>query len=75
MAGGYKYFEAVEKNAALLGILTFVAVTFGGLAEITPLFMQAHAVARRRASSPTTRCDSQARTSTCAKAATSATRR
>jgi len=44
MAGGYKYFEAVEKNAALLGILTFVAVTFGGLAEITPLFMQAHAV-------------------------------
>jgi len=44
MAGGYRYFEAVEKNAALLGILTFVAVTFGGLAEITPLFMQAHAV-------------------------------
>ena len=44
MAGGYKYFEAVEKNAALLGILTFVAVTFGGLAEITPLFMAAHTV-------------------------------
>jgi cytochrome c oxidase cbb3-type subunit 2 len=44
MAGGYKYFEAIEKNAALLGILTLIMVSLGGLAEITPLFIQAHTV-------------------------------
>ena len=45
MARGYKYFEAIEKNAALLGILIVVLVSFGGLAEIMPLFIEAHAVA------------------------------
>ncbi|RDI97372.1 cytochrome-c oxidase, cbb3-type subunit II [Dyella solisilvae] len=40
----YKQFEAIEKHAALLGILTAVMVSLGGLAEITPLFMEAHAV-------------------------------
>jgi cytochrome c oxidase cbb3-type subunit II len=45
MRGGYKYFEAIEKNAALLGILIVVMVSLGGLAELTPLFLQAHAVA------------------------------
>src|SRR5262245_22366404 len=44
MAGGYKYFEAVEKNAGLLGILILVMVSLGGLSEITPLFIQAQAV-------------------------------
>ena len=44
MAGGYKYFEAIEKNAALLGILTLVMVSLGGLSEITPLFVEAHKV-------------------------------
>ena len=44
MAGGYKYFEAVEKNAALLATLTLVMVSLGGLSEIIPLFIQAHAV-------------------------------
>jgi cytochrome c oxidase cbb3-type subunit 2 len=44
MVRGYKYFEAIEKNAGLLGILTLVMVSIGGLAEITPLFMEAHAV-------------------------------
>ena len=44
LTGGYKYFEAIEKNAALLGILIVVMVSMGGLAEITPLFIQAHAV-------------------------------
>jgi len=44
MAGGYKYFEAIEKNAALLGILTLVMVSLGGLSEITPLFVEAHSV-------------------------------
>ncbi|MCK9540013.1 cytochrome-c oxidase, cbb3-type subunit II [Dokdonella sp.] len=41
---GYKYFEAIEKNAGLLGILTLIMVSIGGLAEITPIFMEAHAV-------------------------------
>jgi len=45
MAGGYKYFEAIEKNAVLLAILTVLMVSLGGLAEITPLFIQAHSVA------------------------------
>ena len=45
MAGGYRYFEAIEKNAGLLGILIVVMVSLGGLAELTPLFIQAHAVA------------------------------
>ena len=44
MAGGYKYFEAIEKNAGLLGILVAIMVSIGGLAEITPLFMRAHEV-------------------------------
>jgi cytochrome c oxidase cbb3-type subunit 2 len=44
MAGGYKYFEAVEKNAALLATLTVVMVSLGGLSEIIPLFIQANAV-------------------------------
>ena len=44
MRRGYKYFEAIEKHAVLLGILTAVMVSLGGLAEITPIFMAAHAV-------------------------------
>jgi cytochrome c oxidase cbb3-type subunit 2 len=44
MTGGYKYFEAIEKNAALLGLLTLVMVSLGGLSEITPLFVEAHAL-------------------------------
>jgi cytochrome c oxidase cbb3-type subunit 2 len=45
MARGYRYFEAIEKNAALLGVLTLVMVSLGGLSEITPLFVEAHTVA------------------------------
>jgi len=44
MARGYRYFEAIEKNAGLLGFLTLVMVSLGGLAEITPIFVQAHTV-------------------------------
>ena len=44
MAGGYKYFEAIEKRALLLGVFTAIMVSLGGLAEITPIFMAAHAV-------------------------------
>ncbi|AND70264.1 peptidase S41 [Dyella thiooxydans] len=40
----YKHFEAIEKHAGLLGILIAIMVSIGGLAEITPLFMEAHAV-------------------------------
>ena len=45
MARGYQYFEAIEKNAGLLGILILVMASLGGLAELTPLFLRAHAVA------------------------------
>jgi cytochrome c oxidase cbb3-type subunit 2 len=44
MAGGYRYFEAIEKHAGLLGIGIAIMVSLGGLAEITPLFMAAHKV-------------------------------
>jgi len=40
----YRHFEKIEKHAWLLGILTAFMVSLGGLAEITPLFMQAHRV-------------------------------
>ena len=38
----YKHFEAVEKHAGLLGIGIAIMVSLGGLAEITPLFVEAH---------------------------------
>lgn len=44
MAGAYKYFEKIEKNAALLGVGIAIMVSLGGLAEVTPLFMRAAAV-------------------------------
>ena len=44
MFSGYKYFEFIEKHWVLLGVLTVVMVSFGGLAEITPLFIEAHKV-------------------------------
>lgn len=44
LKGGYKYFEAIEKHAGLLGICIAIMVSLGGLAEITPLFMEAQKV-------------------------------
>jgi cytochrome c oxidase cbb3-type subunit 2 len=44
MALRYKHFEAIEKHAGLLGVLIAIMVSLGGLAEITPLLMKAHAV-------------------------------
>jgi len=40
----YKHFEMIEKNVGLLAVLIAIMVSIGGLAEITPLFMQAHSV-------------------------------
>jgi len=40
----YRYFEFIETHAGLLGILIAIAVSFGGLAEIIPLFFQAHVI-------------------------------
>ena len=40
----YRHFEAIEKHAGLLGVLIAIMVSIGGLAEITPLFMEAHSV-------------------------------
>lgn len=42
--GGYKYFEFIEKHAALLAILSAIMLSLGGLAEVTPLFMEAQKV-------------------------------
>lgn len=38
----YRYFEYIEKHAWLLGILMAIMVSLGGLAEITPLMMEAN---------------------------------
>lgn len=40
----YRHFEFFEKHVWALGIATAVMVSLGGLAEITPLFMQAQKV-------------------------------
>ncbi|HET8763656.1 MAG TPA: cytochrome-c oxidase, cbb3-type subunit II [Rhodanobacter sp.] len=40
----YKHFEAIEKHAPLLGVCIAIMVSLGGLAEILPLFIQAHEV-------------------------------
>lgn len=45
MANGYRYIEKIEKHAGLLGICIAFMVSLGGLAEITPLFMRAQAIA------------------------------
>lgn len=44
MSSRYRYLEAIEKHAGLLGIMIAIMVSLGGLAEITPLFMKAHSV-------------------------------
>lgn len=40
----YRHFEFIEKHVWTLGILTAVMVSLGGLAEITPLFIEANKV-------------------------------
>ncbi len=48
----YRHFEFVEKHAWTLGILTAVMVSLGGLAEILPVYFQAHAVKLTTAGKP-----------------------
>ena len=45
MASESRPLEKIEKNAALLGVVIVILVSLGGLAEITPLFVNAHTVA------------------------------
>ncbi len=40
----YRHFEFIEKHVWALGILTAIMVSLGGLAEITPLFLEANKV-------------------------------
>ncbi len=40
----YQHIERIEKHAGLLGIFILVMVSMGGLAEITPLFIEANKV-------------------------------
>ncbi|MFV0476670.1 MAG: cytochrome-c oxidase, cbb3-type subunit II [Parahaliea sp.] len=42
--GAYKYVEYVEKHLGLFSILMAVFLTFGGMAEIVPLFYQASTI-------------------------------
>jgi cytochrome c oxidase cbb3-type subunit II len=44
MALPFGILQAIEKRAALLGVLIGVMVSLGGLAEVTPLFVAAHSV-------------------------------
>jgi cytochrome c oxidase cbb3-type subunit II len=45
MANDSRPLERIEQNAFLLGIVILVLVSLGGLAEITPIFVNAHTVA------------------------------
>jgi cytochrome c oxidase cbb3-type subunit II len=45
MAHDSRPLERIEKNAGLLGVVIVALVSLGGLAEITPLFVNAHTVA------------------------------
>lgn len=38
----YEHFEAIEKHAGKLGVLIAIMVAIGGLAELTPIFVEAH---------------------------------
>ncbi len=40
----YRHFEFIEKHVWALGILTAVMVSLGGLAEVLPLYIEAHRV-------------------------------
>ncbi|HEX6018978.1 MAG TPA: cytochrome-c oxidase, cbb3-type subunit II [Burkholderiaceae bacterium] len=40
----FRHYEFIEKHSWALGILTAIMVSLGGLAEITPLFMEANKV-------------------------------
>ena len=40
----FKHFEFIERHVGMLAILTGVAVSFAGLAEVAPLFIQANSV-------------------------------
>jgi cytochrome c oxidase cbb3-type subunit II len=44
MALRYEHFEGIAKHAGKLGVLIAIMVAIGGLAELTPIFVQAHSV-------------------------------
>ena len=52
MAFSYRWFEKIEKHLGVFGALLAVALTFGGLAEIVPLFYQANTVEPARGVEP-----------------------
>jgi cbb3-type cytochrome oxidase cytochrome c subunit len=67
--------ERIETSNFLMIVLIIVAVAFGGLVEIVPLFFQRSTTQPAEGSSPTRHCSSPVATSTCARVATTATRR
>jgi cytochrome c oxidase cbb3-type subunit 2 len=40
----YEHFEAIEKHVGKLAVLIAIMVAIGGLAELTPIFVEAHSV-------------------------------
>jgi cytochrome c oxidase cbb3-type subunit 2 len=48
----YRHFEFIEKHAWTLGILTAVMVSLGGLAEILPMYVEAHGVRHSTSAKP-----------------------
>ena len=44
MALRYEHFEAIEKHVGKLAVLIAIMVAIGGLAELTPIFVEAHSV-------------------------------
>lgn len=48
----YRHFEFIEKHAAVLGILTAIMVSLGGLAELLPTFVEARGVERAAGAKP-----------------------
>jgi cbb3-type cytochrome oxidase cytochrome c subunit len=66
--------ERIETSNFLMIALILVVIAVGGLVEIVPLFFQ-RSTTQPGASSRTSRCSWSAATCTCARVATTATRR
>ena len=67
--------KKLERNVALLGVLAFLAVTVGGIVEIAPLFWIDNTIEKVEGVRPYTPLEQAGATSTCARAAMSATAR
>jgi cytochrome c oxidase cbb3-type subunit II len=65
----------IERNVILMGVLTLITVSIGGLAQIVPLFTVETTIERVQGMRPYTPLELRGATSTSARAATPATAR